>query len=216
MGAFFFAAESEPHLHDLLFPFAQFGDGGKEHLPLCLVLDVPAHDVLVCPQDVGEQQLVAVPVGRKRLVDGDLATELGIFPQHHKDFVFDAPGGVCRQLDLLVRTEGLHCLDETDGADGDEILQPQPGGFELFGNVDHQAQIVDDKGLPCGGVALVQPGKNRLFLLFGERRRKGIRTIDVVHPAERRKFSPQLGEQQAEFPENGLHEKDSFHSSSCG
>ena len=80
LGAFFFAAESEPHLHDLLFPFAQFGDGGKEHLPFRLVLDVPAYDVLVCPQDVGEQQLVAVPVGRKRLVDGDLATELGIFP----------------------------------------------------------------------------------------------------------------------------------------
>ena len=216
MGAFALAAQAKAQGHDLLLPGGQAAQGRKEHLPLGILLHGAVDDVRLGAQHVAEEQLVAVPIRVQRLVERDLPLLVGGLAQVHQNLVLDAPGGVGSQLDVFVHLEGVHRLDETDGADGDEILQPQPGGFELFGNVDHQAQIVDDEGLPCGSVALVQPGKNRLFLLFGERRRKGIRTVDVVHPAGRRKFFPQLGEQQAEFPENGLHEKDSFHSSSCG
>ena len=40
----------------------------------------------------------------------------------HQDLIFNTSAGVGGEADALVGAEGVHRLDEADGADGDQIL----------------------------------------------------------------------------------------------
>ena len=82
----------------------------------------------------------------------------------HQNLIFDTAGCVGGKLDVLVCLEGVDRLDQPDCADGYQILDPRTRVFKSFGNVDHQPQIVFDKGL-AGAFVLVQPVDDLSLLL---------------------------------------------------
>ena len=148
--------QAEAEGDDLPLPVIEGGQGLGQHLAVCVLLHGPDHQVAVGPQNVGEEELVAVPVGAQGLVKGDLALLPRGFPQVHEDLVLNAPGGVGGQLDLLGRLVGAHRLDQADGADGDQVLDVDPRVLKPPGDVHHQAEVVLDEG---AGGALVPLGQ---------------------------------------------------------
>ncbi len=61
------------------FPVPELLQGLPEELLVYHILQGPGDEVAVCAQDVGEEQLVAVPVGVDGLIQGDLRLWLAIF-----------------------------------------------------------------------------------------------------------------------------------------
>ena len=86
-----------------------------------LVLQLVQHGVLLA-HHVAEAEGVAVRAGVQGFVEGDLTLELPLGAKVHEDLIFDAAGGVGGELDLFVGAEGVDGLDETDRADGDQVL----------------------------------------------------------------------------------------------
>ena len=119
LGVLLAGAQAKAQHHDFLLPGREPVHRPAEHGPLRLLLDVPVHGVGVAAQQVGEQQLVAVPVHVEGVVDGHLVAQLGAFPKVHQDFILNAPAGVGGQLDVALHLEGVHRLDEPNGANGD-------------------------------------------------------------------------------------------------
>ena len=76
----------------------------------------------------------------------------------HQDLVFDAPGGVGGQLDVLGGLIGAHRLDQADGADGDQVLDVDAGILKPPGDVHHQTQVVLDQHGPRPLVPRPQAG----------------------------------------------------------
>ena len=67
----------------------------------------------------------------------------------HQDFIFDTSGGIGRQPDVLFHPVGADGLDQSDGADGDQILQVHAGIFKPPGNVYHQPEVSFNEQLLC-------------------------------------------------------------------
>ena len=177
------ASQSKAQRDDLLFP-------GREHLQcrgqqraVHILLNGTHDRVLLCPQHIAEQQLVSVPIGVERLIKGDLPLSVGIFAQMHQDLIFDTAGGIRRQLDVLVRPVGAHRLDEPDGADGNQVLDPHSRVFEPPGNVHHKPQIMFDELLP--GRLLLQPGQQLRLPFLRQRRRQRVAAADVMNALRR-------------------------------
>ena len=137
--------EPETQLDDALLPRRKALQRGAQQLAVHRVLQVPADDIRLRAQDVGEQQLVPVPVHVERLVKRYLQPQPVGAAQVHEDLVLDAARGIGRQLDLLVRVERVDRLDQADGADGDQILDAHAGVLKLPCDVRHQAQVVLDQ-----------------------------------------------------------------------
>ena len=85
-------------------------------------------------------------------------------------------------------------LDETDGADGDQILDVDPRILEAAGDVDHQPQVPLDESLPGLQIPLLEALEQGGLLLPGQGRRQGVAAPDVVASA---------GEQQPPFGQQG-------------
>ena len=98
------------------------------------VVEVLQHGV-VHPHDVHELEGVSVLVGVDGVGEGHLPLELFLTPEVHEDFVFDAPGGVGGQAGPFGGVEAGDALDETDGADGNQVLLVGALGVVLFGRV---------------------------------------------------------------------------------
>ena len=71
--------------------------------------------------------------------------QLPLGAEVHQDLVFDTAGGIGGQAHVLVRLEGTDPLDQSDGADGDQIVLIPVGRIVLFHDVRHQAQVVLDE-----------------------------------------------------------------------
>ena len=89
-----------------------------------------------------------------------------------------AAGGVGCQLDVLIRPIGAHGLDETDGADGNEILDVDARILEPAGDVHHQTQVMLDQ-LLSGGL-LSQSVQQLRLSLPAQRRWKRIAAADIM------------------------------------
>ena len=205
LGVLLGRPQPEAQHHDGPLPGGEAVHSAAEHSALGLPLDVLVHRVGLAAQKVGEQQLVAVPVHVQGVVDGDLVAQLGALPQVHQDLVLDAPAGVGGQLDVPLYLEGVHRLDEPDGANGDQVLHAGAGTFKLFGDVHHQPQVVGDEGLPGAGHPAADVLHHLGLLLLGQGRGQSLRPIDVMAaPAFRREQPPeQPGQQIANFLEHG-------------
>lgn len=173
-------ADAEAQPHDELLPLGQVGDAVEKQILLRLLLDVPVDAVGIAAQNIGEEQLVAVPIDVEGLVDGELVAQLGIFAQMHENFVLDAAGGIGRKLDVPGGAKGVDRLDEPDGADADEILDPHPGIFKFARDIDHQAEIVGDEHIPRLWIPLFHPPEYLRLLLLGQWGRQGVRAVDVM------------------------------------
>ena len=76
--------------------------------------------------------------------------------QVHEDFVFDTSGGEGRQLGPLPAGT-LDGFDQTDGADGDQVLEIFSGVIELFHDMGDQPEIVLDEHIAGMDVAFCHP-----------------------------------------------------------
>ena len=198
LGQLLPASQAKSQGDDVLLPGRQPGYCLRQELAVHVGLDGPHDHVAVGAQHVGQQQLLAVPVGVQGLVKADLRALGGIFPQVHEDLILDAAGGVGGQLDVLVGPKGVDGLDEADGADGDQVLDVDAGVLKAAGNVHHQPQIPLDEGLPHRQLASVQPGQQRRLLVPGQRRRQGVAAADIhdlIRPAESAQKRPQTVQQ---------------------
>ena len=83
--------------------------------------------VLVRAEDIGQQQLVSVPVGVERLVEAHLRALAADLAQIHQYLVFDAAAGVGRKLYVLAGVKRVDGLDKSYRADGYQILKVYPG-----------------------------------------------------------------------------------------
>ena len=76
----------------------------------------------------------------------------------HEDLIFNTPGGVGGEFDVLFQAVGADGLDEADGADGDQILLIGFGGVVFFHDMGNQAEVAFDEGVSgvqvAGGGAL--------------------------------------------------------------
>ena len=63
----------------------------------------------------------------------------------HQDFVFDATGGVGGKPRLFVGVVRVDGFDQTDGADGDQIVRLFPRVVELFDDVSDEPQVSLDQ-----------------------------------------------------------------------
>ena len=124
---------------------------------------------------------------------------IGRLAQVHEDLVFNTPGGIGSQLDVLFRVEGIDRLDQSDGADGDQILQIDAGIVEPPGQIDHKAEVVLDQGVSRLPVSVPDPKQQRPLRLPVQRGRQDIAASNVVEPlcpaetafqAAQRQFQP--------------------------
>lgn len=113
------STEAKAQRDDCSLPRGQLVDRVHQELAVDIVLNGLQDKVLVGAENVGEQQLVSVPVGVERLVKADLGLLRRGLAQVHEDLIFNAARGVGRELDVLVAAVRVHCLDEPDRTDGD-------------------------------------------------------------------------------------------------
>lgn len=92
-----------------------------EQLAVILALQLLQHGVLLA-HHVAEVQGVTLRTDVQRVAEGHLPLHLPLGAEVHEDLILNAPAGIGGELDALVRAEGVHRLDQPDGADGDEIL----------------------------------------------------------------------------------------------
>ena len=90
----------------------------------------------------------------------------------HQNFILHAFGSVGREPRTLFRAVARNALDETDGADGDEIVLLVRLGVVFFGNVRNKAQIVLNEHIARLNVARKHALDVFLFLLCRERTRE--------------------------------------------
>ena len=147
--------------------------------------------IRLAAQHVRQQQLVAVAVDVQRLVDAGLLPTVGAFAQIHQDLVADAAAGVSRQLDAPLGREGVHSLDEPDGADGHHVLRGDAAALVFLRKVHHQPQVMGDELIPGGGVAVGHPGQKGFFLFRGQGRRQTRPAVQIMYAARPAQSGPE-------------------------
>ena len=172
--------QAKPHLHDLLFPGAKPVYSLAEHVFFSVLFQLCTDLVLVAAQHVREQELIAVAVRVQGLVDAGFLAAVAAFAQIHQNLVFDAAAGIGGKLDVFGGGEGVHRLDQANGADGDDILYRDAAALELAGNVDHQAQVMGDQDIAAALPALFQPLEHELFFGRGKGRGQGVGPVDII------------------------------------
>ena len=145
------------------------GQAGVHQLPepqgAVPVVDVVQHGVIHA-HHVHQLQGVALLVGVDGVREGDLPLELLLAAEVHEDLIFDTPGGVGGESCPPVRIEAGDPLDESDGADGDQILLVGVLGVVLLHDMGHQAEIPLDEHVP-GVLVPLAPAAEILPLLGG-------------------------------------------------
>ena len=207
LGAFHAVGQAEAQLHDPALPGRKAVHGAAQTGALGVLLQLLAHHILVAAEDVRQQQLVAVAVHIQRLVKAGLLAAVGGLAQVHQDLVADAAAGVGGQLDAAFRREGVHGLDQPDGADADQVLGGHTAVLVLFGKVHHQPQIVQDERI--AGVCLSggHAGQQGFFLGGGEGRGQAGGAGQILHAAAK----PQPRTQAVpELPQKLEHEQSSL------
>lgn len=92
----------------------------------------------------------------------------------HQYLVFAAARGVGGQTDAFFGAVGVYALDESDGADGYEIVGVVGLGVVFFDDVRDETQVVFDEHIARLDIAL-EP-EVHIFALLGGRQRPGERT----------------------------------------
>ena len=116
------------------------------------------------PQDIGEQELVAVPVDIEGLVEGYFCPEFVAAAQIHENFILDTLGRVSGQLNFFPGSKVLTALIRPMVPIEARSSKPIPVFFKFPGNINHQPQIAFDEnsfdGVTLGPAFL----SNRLLL----------------------------------------------------
>ena len=174
MGLRRLSIQPVPAHDDQLLPV---GQTALHHVPH-LLTGVPGVQVLqhgvLHPDDVHQGQGAPLVLLVQGVVQGHLPRQPSGLAQVHEHLVLNAPGGVGGQLDLLLHVVGVDRFDETQGADGDEVVGVAADlGVVFFDDVGDQAQVVFDELPPRRLVAGGGQFQAAPFLLGGERFGKG-------------------------------------------
>ena len=184
-GLFLPSTEAKAQRDDCSLPRGQLVDRVHQELAVDIVLNGLQDKVLVGAENVGEQQLVPVPVGVERLVKADLGLLRRGLAQVHEYLIFNAARGVGRELDVLVAAVRVHCLDEPDRTDGDEVFDVDAGIFKPARDVGDKPQVVLNERAAHALVAFIHARDELSFLLPLERRRERIAAADVENSPPR-------------------------------
>lgn len=92
-----------------------------DELTVFLVLQLLQHGVLLA-HHVAEVQGISLRPRLDGVRQRHLALQLPLRPKMHQDLIFNTSAGVGGEADALVGAERVHRLDQSDGADGDQIL----------------------------------------------------------------------------------------------
>ena len=115
--------------------------------------------------NVHQCQLVAVAVRLDGFAHVDLVGVFFLAPEVHQDLIVDALAGVGGEPCTFGAVEGVHCLYQSDRADGNQFLLFRLGHPVFFDDVCHQPHIVQDQLFPGAAVACRQRLETRLLLL---------------------------------------------------
>ena len=108
---------------------------------------------------------------------------VGDLSDMHQDFVFNAPGSVGGQLDVLLPAVGTYRFDEANGSDGNEVLNVHPCVLKPAGDVDHQAEVALNEDALRLLFSRLHPDQVILLLCRGQRRRQHIAAPYVIDAA---------------------------------
>lgn len=101
MRIFLSAAESEPHPHYKLVAVGKGINGAQEQTFFVLRLYAAIYRIRFTAENIGQKQLVPVPIHVQRLIERNLVSYIICLSQEHEYLVFDAPRGICRELYVL-------------------------------------------------------------------------------------------------------------------
>ena len=121
----------------------------------------------------------------------------------HQDFVLNAPGGVGSQLDIFGGLVGVHRFNQTNGPNGNQILNAHSGVFKPAGDVHHQTEVPFNELRLDRLIPLVQAGNELRFLVPAQGRGEGVAPADV-HDFPRQLQTPS-GQKPLELDINTQH-----------
>ena len=128
-----------------------FGQTGVNALPYFLAgvsgVQILQHGV-IHRNDIHQGQRTAVPSSFQSVSQGNFTLKLSLRAKVHQDLIFDTTAGVCGQPDVFVRLEGGNSFDQTDGADGDQIVLIAGLGVIFFGQVKQKDEFSRSKTTP--------------------------------------------------------------------
>lgn len=183
LRVFLIAGKPETHTDNLFFTRRQQSDGIVDQEALDTALDFLIDGIRFSPQNIRKKQLVAIPIRIEWLIQRNLVFHTGTSPQKHEDFIFDTAAGISGQFDVFFGVKGIDGFNKADAADGDEILQINTGIIEFAGNIDDQADISLDEGLPDIRAAFRKVADEVCLLFFTERRWESFTASHIVQAA---------------------------------
>jgi len=201
LGAFLPIPQAKAESHDDPFPLSQTLNGFQNKTSLYILLNSLVDSITVCAENIGEKHFVSVPVDIQRLVNGNFLMAMLVLSQEHQNLILDTAGSIGSKLDVFLRAEGVYGFDQSNGTDGDQILNAYPTGFKFSCDIYHQPQIVCDQLLASMGFFLRQFkfSENDLFFFSAEWRRQNFGTVDVMDFLFREKTKESVSERIPEM-----------------
>ncbi|MNL42747.1 hypothetical protein D3C87_1652240 [compost metagenome] len=121
------------------------------------------HIIGFAAQYINERNFIALLIRPDGIMEGDILLRFLQGSEVHQDFVFNTTRGEGSQLRPLIRREGFDGLNESDGADGDQILQVLSGIVKLLDDMGHQTQVMLNQHI--AGIQ-ISPGHQLQMLRF--------------------------------------------------
>lgn len=187
-------AEAVAQADDLAFTRGQAMGKGLIHGVVPVVIVHGAKVFVLAADHVHQGKSVALAVGVERVGERKLARAFALLAKMHEQFVLDAFRGIGSQLDVFIRPEGAHRLDQPDRADRDQIVLLGFVGVILLYNMGHQPQIVLDQSGAGVLVALLVHAAEQVLFFFG-RKRFGKRTVRALHTQDKKEKCARKREQ---------------------
>ena len=99
------------------------------HGEIAVVLFYGSKTVVLAADDILQGQRVAVAIGFERVGQRKLSRVFPLLPEMHEQLVLNAFGSIGGQTDAFIRPEGTDCLNQPDGADGNQVILLGAGGI---------------------------------------------------------------------------------------
>ena len=85
--------------------------------------------VIFAADDILQCQRIAVAIGFQRVGQRQLARVFSFLTEVHQQLVLNAFGGIGRQTDAFIRTEGVDRFDQSNRANGNQVILLGAGGI---------------------------------------------------------------------------------------
>ncbi len=124
--------------------------------------------ILIAAQNVHQAQGAAVAAGVNEVGEAHVSAGFSLGAEVHQNLILNAPSRIGGKPGSFAAVKGRDCLDEADGADGDEIVLICGRGVVFFQNVGHQPKVSLHQNVSGLQIALGAEGQIVLLLLGSE------------------------------------------------